>query len=207
MFRVFFMLLMAYVMIIVLTMVAPFFFLFQALPGRNGAGEWFKQMASQISVFPTVALMFVFAGVLGGLGGDSAIGAADTIGKDQVGQFPLLAGDIASEVIGKLIGIGLLLMTPSAAELVRNALGVKGGVQGAFGAAGAALGAGAGVAYTGSGARSAVGTVGGAFRSLGAESSEKLAARLPGGGGIAARRKFYEKEPTGRPSTGTPRGY
>ena len=39
MFRIFFMLLMAYVMIIVLTITAPFFFLFQALPGRNGAGE------------------------------------------------------------------------------------------------------------------------------------------------------------------------
>lgn len=143
MFRIFFMLLIAYVMVIVLTMAAPFFFLFQALPGRNGAGEWFKQMASQVAVFPTVALMFVFAGILGGLGrvdGGSAIGAG------QVGQFPLLAGDIQTDVIGKLIGIGILLMTPSAAELVRNALGVRGGPQGAFGAAGAALGGAAGVA-------------------------------------------------------------
>ena len=138
MFRVFFMLLMAYVMIIVLTMAAPFFFLFQALPGRNGAGEWFKQMASQISVFPTVALMFVFAGVLGGLGGDSAITSGN------VGQFPLLAGDIELDDMGKLIGVGLLLMTPSAAELVRNALGVKGGPQGAMAPAAAALGASAG---------------------------------------------------------------
>lgn len=139
MFRVFFMLLIAYVMIIVLTMAAPFFFLFQALPGRNGAGEWFKQMASQIAVFPTVALMFVFAGILGGLGSVDGGGA---IGAGQVGQFPLLAGDIDPQVIGKLIGIGLLLMTPSAAELVRNALGVRGGPNLAGGAA--ALGAAAG---------------------------------------------------------------
>ena len=131
---------MAYVMIIILTMAAPFFFLIQALPGRNGAGEWFKQMGSQILVFPTVALMFIFAGILGGvkdLGGTPA----SAIQPGQIGQFPLLVGNLSTEAIGGLIGIGILLMTPSAAELVRNALGVKGGVQGSLGAGAAALGA------------------------------------------------------------------
>src|SRR3989344_726649 len=62
MFRVFLMLLIAYIMIIILTMAAPFFFLIQALPGNNGAKEWFKQMAANVAVFPTVALMIIFAG-------------------------------------------------------------------------------------------------------------------------------------------------
>jgi hypothetical protein len=182
MFRIFFMLLMAYVMIIVLTMVAPFFFLIQALPGRNGAGEWFKQMGSQIAVFPTVAIMFVFAGVLGGLGGGN--GAIDA---GNVGQFPLLVGGLDPAVIGKLIGIGILLMTPSAAELVRNALGVKGGPQGAFAPAGAALGAGAGV--LGAGGKQLQGSpIGRAFREVGERGSRQstfqIAKRIPGGGGI-----------------------
>lgn len=140
MFRVFFMLLMAYATIIILTMAAPFFFLMQALPGNNSARSWFQQMAANVAVFPVVAIMLIFAGILGGIEALGGIGSS-AINEGSVGQFPLLAGDIKGEHIGKLIGIGFLLMTPSAAELVKNALGVKGGVN--AGVAGAAL-AGAG---------------------------------------------------------------
>lgn len=142
MFRIFFMLLIAYAMIIVLTMAAPFFFLFQALPGRNGAGEWFKQMASQIAVFPTAALMVIFAGILGGLkdiSGSSAI----PITNQNIGQFPLINGGIGADAIGGLIGIGILMLTPQAAEIVRNALGAKGPQLG--GGVGAGLASGAAV--------------------------------------------------------------
>lgn len=142
MFRVFIMLLMAYVMIIILTMFAPFFFLIQALPGNTGAREWFKQMAANVAVFPTVALMFIFAGILGGLEALGGSGASQ-FSPQQIGQFPLLAGDIKFDALGKLIGLGFLLMTPEAANLVKNAIGAKGP---AFGpAAAGALGAGAAV--------------------------------------------------------------
>ncbi len=149
MFRIFFMLLMAYAMIIILTMAAPFFFLIQALPGRNGAGEWFKQMASQVAVFPTVALMFIFAGILGGIRDLGATSGQSAIESGDVGVFPLLAGGIDSTVIGGLIGIGILLLTPQAAELVKNAIGVKGGAAGL--GAGAMAGAAAGGAVVGAG--------------------------------------------------------
>jgi len=142
MFRVFLMLLMAYVMIIILTIFAPFFFLIQALPGNNGAKEWFKQMASNVAVFPVTALMFMLAGIIGGV---SALGGQGQgiITPEKVGQFPLLTGGM--EQVPRLIGIGFLLMTPSAAEMVKNALGAKGqgGAMGAF-APGAAALAGAG---------------------------------------------------------------
>ena len=175
MFRIFIMLLMAYAMIIVLTMAAPFFFLFQALPGRNGASEWFKQMASNVLVFPTVALMFVFAGILGGIESLGGSGAS-AIESQQVGQFPLFVGGIDSTVIGGLIGIGILLMTPSAAELVKNAIGAKGPQMGA--GIGASLGAGAGV--VGAGARAGAGyaypgsPVGKFFRGRKAQEEEKF---------------------------------
>ena len=140
MFRIFLMLLMAYAMIIILTMAAPFFFLVQSLPGRNGAGEWFKQMASQVAVFPTVAMMFIFAGILGGIPELGAVSNESAIKFGQVGVFPLLAGEINSKVIGGLIGIGILMLTPQAAELVKNAIGVKGPQLGAGAMAGAAAG-------------------------------------------------------------------
>ena len=147
MFRIFLMLLMAYVMIILLTMFAPFFFLVQALPGNNGAKEWFRQMASNIAVFPTVALMFILAGILGGIGNLTGGGGGPAIQPAQIGQFPLIMGNLDAQAIGELVGIGFLLITPSAAEIVKNAMGGKGGGMGSMGAAavGASLGAGAAV--------------------------------------------------------------
>jgi len=157
-FRVFLMLLMAYVMIIILTMFAPFFFLIQALPGNNGARGWFQQMAANVAVFPAVALMFIFGGILGGL--TPLGGSGDPIfSTQQIGQFPLFAGDLPVDVIGKLIGMGFLLMTPQAAELVKRAIGGAGGGGGGGAFGGAALGGaiggalGAGAAPLGAGAR------------------------------------------------------
>ncbi len=125
-FRIFLMLLMSYVMIILLTLFAPFFFLIQALPGNNGAKEWFKQMASHIAVFPTVSLMIILAGVIGGI---SAFGGTGTgeLGTSSALKFPLFLGGVNTNALGKIIGLGILFMTPNAAELVKNAIGVKGG--------------------------------------------------------------------------------
>lgn len=145
MFRVFLMLLMSYVTIILLTIAAPFFFLFQALPGNNSAMSWFKQMASNIAVFPAVALMFVLGGMLGGIGALGGNAGVSPFTPGQVGQFPLLSGKLVIDDIGQLIGFGLLLMTPSAAQMVKDAFGVKGGIAGAGAGAMASLGAGAGV--------------------------------------------------------------
>lgn len=145
MFRVFIMLLMAYISIIVLTIFAPFILLFHALPGNNGAKEWFKQVAANISVFPVVALMFILAGMLSGV--KALGGTASKFTGGEVGQFPLLTGSIDIKGgIGPLIGLGILFMTPTAAKIVKDKFGIKeGGGIGAGGAmAAATLGAGAG---------------------------------------------------------------
>ncbi|OGD89410.1 hypothetical protein A2693_02825 [Candidatus Curtissbacteria bacterium RIFCSPHIGHO2_01_FULL_40_12] len=192
MFRVFLMLLMAYVMILIMTIASPFYFLIQALPGNNGAKEWFKQMAANLSVFPTVALMIIFAGIVGGIEafggkGEGAFGGADSGAL----KFPLLVGGFEPAAIGKIIALGVLFMTPEAAKMIKEAIGAKGlgGGAGVGGAIGGALGAGAGVAYTGSGARAAVGHVRGAFQSAGQAAQEDRATKLPGFLGSAARKR------------------
>jgi len=143
MFRIFFMLLMSYVTIILLTIFAPFLLLFQALPGNNGAKEWFRQVGANIAVFPTVALMFILAGILGNI--EQLGGGSNPVDPGKIGQFPLLSGGIEGSAVIKLIGLGILFMTPSAAKLVKERFGVKEGAGSqAFGAGAAALGAGAG---------------------------------------------------------------
>jgi len=174
MFRIFFMLLMAYVMIIILTIFAPFYFLVQALPGNNGAKEWFKQIFSHIAVFPVVALMFILAGILGGISELGATGGAALQGTN-VGQFPLLAGDIDSGAIGKLIAIGFLLITPSAADLVKGFISGKGAPNVGAGAT-AALGAAGGFA----GGRLASSAPARAFKDLGEERGRRNAEKIVG---------------------------
>jgi len=143
MFRIFFMLLMAYVMIIILTIVAPFFFLIQALPGNNGAKEWFKQMAANVAVFATVAIMLIFAALIGGI--QHLGGPTESPLKGEITYFPLLTGGMSVTAIGKLIALGFIMMTPSAADMVKKFIGAQGlgGPGGVGAAAGAALGAGA----------------------------------------------------------------
>jgi len=86
------------------------------------------------------ALMFIFAGILGGIG---ALGGSpgSAVQPGQIGQFPLMIGDIDTTVIGKFIGIGFLLMTPSAADMVKKFIGAGQGAAGMAAPAAAALGA------------------------------------------------------------------
>jgi hypothetical protein len=144
--RIFLMLLMAYVSLILLTIFAPFILLFEALPGNNSFKEWFKQIVANLSVFPTVAVMIMLAGLISGIGALGGTGNG-LIGQEQIGNFPLLSGVFSANSVGKLIGLGLLLMTPSAAKIVKERLGVKDG----------ALGAGAGMAMAGLGAGAVAG--------------------------------------------------
>lgn len=180
MFRILFMLLMAYVMIILLTLVAPFFFLIQSLPGNNGAREWFKQMASNVAVFPAVSLMILFAGVIGGVeafGGGEAGRLAQEAGTEAL-KFPLLAGGLNPKEISRLIAIGILFMTPEVANLIKNSMGAKG--PGFGGAGAAALGAAGGFL----GNRAAQSRYGRAFSDImeerGRAGSQRLLTRLGG---------------------------
>lgn len=150
MFRIFFMLLQAYAMIIILTIFAPFFFLFQALPGQNGARAWFIQMGSHVLTFAVVGIMILLAGYVGGIEAFGSttpgvpLGGGTTGAGAQSLKFPLLSGGLGS--IGGLIALGFLMMTPEAANLVRNFMNVRtpgfgGAGVAAAGAAGGWLGA------------------------------------------------------------------
>lgn len=118
-FRIFLMLLISYVTVVVLTIFAPFFFLIQALPGQNGGREWFKQMAANLSVFATIAIMFLIAAYMGGI---EELGGAENsqIVGDSSLKFPLFVGNLDIGAIGKLIGFGFIFFSPEAAKMVKD---------------------------------------------------------------------------------------
>ena len=187
MFKIFFMLLMAYAMIIILTIFAPFFFLFQALPGQNGAGAWFRQMAAQVSVFAIVGIMILLAGKIAGITAFGGSGVPIDPSSEQVRKLPLLTGGIPTDAITGLIAIGFLLMTPEAANLAKNIMGAKGP---GFGGAGmSTVGAAAGVVYTGSTARGVAGAMQAGGRTAQAEAGERLMQRVPFVGALIKQRR------------------
>lgn len=148
MFKILFMLLMAYVSIIIYTVFAPFMLLFQALPGNNGAVGWIKQIVANLAIFVAVALMLLFAGIFGNI---EALGGSGTkIGTGNIGQFPLILGGIDVVTVGRLIGFGFLFMIPSVAGMIKEKL--KAGSVGFGGPGAAAIGAAGGLAARGAGA-------------------------------------------------------
>lgn len=152
MFKIFIMLLMAYVSIIIYTVFAPFMLLFQALPGNNGAVGWFKQIVANLSVFVAVALMVLFAGIFANIKGFGAPDSGKFIITEGKTQFPLLSGGIDVTTMSRLIGLGFLFMIPSVAAMIKEKL--KAGSVGFGGPGAAALGATAG-AFGGAAGRGA----------------------------------------------------
>lgn len=150
MFKIFIMLLMAYVSIIIYTVFAPFMLLFQALPGNNGAVGWFKQIVANLSVFVAVALMVLFAGIFANI--QALGGPGKFIIEEGKTQFPLLSGGIDVTTMSRLIGLGFLFMIPSVAGMIKEKL--KAGSVGFGGPGAAALGATAG-AFGGAAGRGA----------------------------------------------------
>jgi len=111
-FRIFFMLIMAYVQIIILTIFGPIQFLFSAMPGQSPIG-WFKSMLANIMVFPTVVIMLSFADFLNG-----------SFNNGRFFEAPLVGGYGAQSLAG-LITFGIILMTPNVANMVKAAIEQK----------------------------------------------------------------------------------
>lgn len=110
--RIFFMLLGAYMQIIVALIFAPLQLLMEAIPGSNSFSGWILNLISNLIVFPITALLILVGRIL--------ISQASTI---NVWTPPLLGtgGTGASAIIG----LGILLVIPTVAGSVKEALKAK----------------------------------------------------------------------------------
>lgn len=119
-FRVFIMLLTAFVTIILMTIIAPFMFLFAAIPGRGATiAGWFRSMFSAALTFPVTFLLLALAALfMGATDGPWNIFPTNPIGTVEFVPVPL--GKIGIDM-NDLIGIGILLFTPRVNELLSAA--------------------------------------------------------------------------------------
>jgi len=118
-----------YVMMVVLTIFSPFFFLAGAIPGfEEATASWFRRMAAVVITFPIIlALVYLAVALLGGLGG--AFGGGG-VGNPLVGGgigAPPPVGDANYFVnIATLAGIGIIYFANQVPGMVDELLGTKG---------------------------------------------------------------------------------
>ncbi len=108
-FKIFLMLLQAYVSIIISIIIAPFQLMISAIPGQNTFGPWITNLIKNILIFPTIMLMLVLANYLSGISGNLWV-------PPMLGSF----GQATGKAAGAILGFGIVLMTPKTADIIKS---------------------------------------------------------------------------------------
>ncbi len=131
--RLFFMLLDAYINIIIALLVAPFQLMMEAVPGTNAFAGWFKNLLSKVIVFPLTAVLLMLAAML-----------TSQDFSQKIWAPPLLSSGDAPLGMAGLIGLGMLMVIPGVVGGFQKGLKaepvVPGGVGTIFGPIGSAAG-------------------------------------------------------------------
>ena len=122
--RLFFMLMSAYIQIIVSLLTAPLQILLEAIPGANTFTSWLKNLTANLIVFPVTAALLMIGEFL-------ARATSNSLSvSGGLWTPPLLVGSglIGSQVrygITGVIGLGILLGIPSIVNSIKEALKAK----------------------------------------------------------------------------------
>jgi len=120
--RVVFLLVGAYIQILISLFVGPLQILTEAIPGSTGFSSWFKNLFANIAIFPITAAMLMIGTIL-----------ATFNQKGAVWTPPLLSAGGANGWIG-VIGLGVLFSIPGIANSLKEALKAKAPVNAGIGA-------------------------------------------------------------------------
>ncbi len=113
-FRLWILLLKAYLFILIDTVLAPIWIAGSLIPGSPlSAGSWFKHIFSYIAVFPVTLFMFLLGSVF-----------VQVFSQGGTNYFtpPLIGNPINPTHFGALIGLAIILMTPEVVNIVKDAL-------------------------------------------------------------------------------------
>ncbi len=114
--KTWFMLIKAYIKVIINVILAPLWIVTGLMPGSSlGFGSWFKNPLAHLSVFPATALMLIMARVLA-----TNIPASNP--QDTVFIPPLLGNPNIPDNVNWLLAAGFIFMTPDMVTVLRDAL-------------------------------------------------------------------------------------
>ena len=114
-FRLWFSLIQAYVMIILDIIIAPFWIMSGVIPGRSsGFGAWFRDILANLSAFPAVIFIFVLT--------ERLMNSYATYSSSTVFIPPLLGGTIAQDSVKGIIAFGMIMATPKIVNMTKTML-------------------------------------------------------------------------------------
>lgn len=114
--KTWFMLIKAYIKVIINVILAPLWIVAGLMPGSSlGFGSWFKNTLAYLSVFPATAIMLVLARVLA-----SNIPASNP--QNTVFLPPLIGNPNIPDNVNWLLAAGFIFMTPDMVNMLREAL-------------------------------------------------------------------------------------
>ena len=125
--KIFWMLLKAYVMIILQICIAPLQIMLDLLPGQSGFGPWIRNLIANASVFVAVPVMLLLQLILSWNPiTNYIIGINVQGGIDTKLALPLLGGGSGELGLLMSVGIGFVIfsLTPKIADMIRDALKV-----------------------------------------------------------------------------------
>jgi len=119
-FRLWFTLIMAYIGILLDVIFAPFWIVGALLPGSPiGFTAWLRSIIANLAAFPAVIIMFLLAKIFIDAFGKCVLPACN---PETVFAPPLVGGLPGTDLLGNIIGLGILLMTPSVVAMIKAAL-------------------------------------------------------------------------------------
>ncbi len=134
--RLIFMLLDAYINIIIALLTAPFQLMMEAIPGTNAFNSWFRNLLSKILVFPVTVLLLLVTAVLTSQDVSTSIWAP-----------PLLSTGEGVYGMAGLIGLGMLMVIPTIIGGIQKALKAEPVIPGGVGTIVGPLGSGVGTIF------------------------------------------------------------
>jgi hypothetical protein len=120
--RLLFVLVDAYINIIIALLTAPLQLMAEAIPGTNAFSSWFRNLIAKLSVFPITAMFLLISGILSTFDQTSPLWSP-----------PILSKSGGTYGIGGLIGLGMLLVIPNITAAIQKALKAEPAVPGGLG--------------------------------------------------------------------------
>ncbi len=114
-FRLWFALISAYIMILIDVVFAPFWVVAGLLPGSQlSFSTWIRNIVANLAAFPATIVMFLLGRAFMDAFGSTSAG----------GEFvpPLIANPLDTRAIGAVIGLGIILATPNVVNMMKAAL-------------------------------------------------------------------------------------
>lgn len=131
--RLVFMLVDAYINIIISLLFSPFQLMLEAIPGTNSFSSWFRWLLAKVITFPVTAILMMVAAFL-----------TSSSTAQKLWSPPLLSPGDGTTGMAGFIGLGMLMVIPNIVASIQKALKAEPFIPGGVGAVIGPLGSGIG---------------------------------------------------------------